>query len=387
MKSYILITCKHINICSYIVIIVIISISKSHANTCNNVASSVSPSFIKLIQYTSAGLSALAISPQFAKESDEILSKLLKVKSPLIPSWMKRNNLFKASEQEIANAWRSYYFKARMFSKFSKQPIEDQKSLEKLIEKINSKFFPKKYKDNIKNTFEQAKTLSLHYIKKLPLTKSDKRKISDRVSAIKLYWPVNIRGTKVEKNVQEFFDWGVAYDPLPNEINIGLEIIKYPNNQTLFAVFAHEIGHSIDSCRWSSLLKGRNPFKNVNNCLRKKESAYAKHRDDTYIHKLPVAYQKSLIDNPTCNRSVFPPRGMQKDQLPESFADWFSAEIIAESSLNKFNIRTDLCKDSGITSTSSYKTNKERLELIYHAQPKLKKALGLKNNVEYCPFK
>ena len=94
----------------------------------------------------------------------------------------------------------------------------------------------------------------------------------------------------------------------------------------------------------------------------------------------------SLKNNPTCNRSFYPQVGSQKDQINESFADWFSAEVIAQSpdDITK-DLRSDLCREKELTQGSSYVSNIKRLQAIYLSQVKIQKMLKLpETGFKYC---
>jgi hypothetical protein len=99
--------------------------------------------------------------------------------------------------------------------------------------------------------------------------------------------------------------------------------------------------------------------------------------------------------NPTCNKTNYPPPGLQADQLPEVFADWFSAETMAQLHLLTIaNLRSDLCDNKTLNEGSSYLNNRDRLEKIYFANPLLNDAIqnsklqdkDRKSNFKYCSF-
>ena len=103
--------------------------------------------------------------------------------------------------------------------------------------------------------------------------------------------------------------------------------------------------------------------------------------------KLAKDFAKVLKLNPTCNNSQYPPIGVQADQILESFADWFSAEVVSESKYITPNMRNDLCEVQGLNSGSSYPTNQTRLERIYLKHPKIAKKFNFKGKGKYCAFK
>jgi hypothetical protein len=105
---------------------------------------------------------------------------------------------------------------------------------------------------------------------------------------------------------------------------------------------------------------------------------------------LPADLGQALKLNPTCNKIIYPPEGLQADQLPETFADWFSAETMAQLHLaSTANLRTDLCEPKPLNKGSSYLSNQDRLDKIYFANPILKSAPANKNlqpTFKYCSF-
>lgn len=94
--------------------------------------------------------------------------------------------------------------------------------------------------------------------------------------------------------------------------------------------------------------------------------------------------------NPTCNKLAYPPSGTQADQLSESFADWFSAEVMAcTKETDLAQMRANLCEKKELSEESSYPSNKARLEKIYFLQPQLKAKLKVSDSIsgKYCAFK
>ena len=64
--------------------------------------------------------------------------------------------------------------------------------------------------------------------------------------------------------------------------------------------------------------------------------------------------------NPLCNKTYYPPVGTQKEQILEVFADWFAAEVVAQSKHLNANLRTDLCVKQELVSGSSYLSKHNR---------------------------
>ena len=246
--------------------------------------------------------------------------------------------------------------------------------------------------------FLKSKDRAISRIKSWKLNQKQRKQILKRVRAIKLYWMGSLKSSRYRSKPLEFTNWGIAYEPVQNEINMGLKALAYPNEETYLAVFAHEIGHSFDSCRWGAFFEGLWPFKEVGQCLRGSKSVAAKTRDDSKLEamwsekKISSDLKLALQLHPTCNKSVYPPVGIQADQLPEVFADWFSAEVVADFGFkNLSQLRSDLCKDKKLADGSSYVSNSDRLNKIYLAHPVIRNQLKEKGEalipkVTYCKF-
>lgn len=311
-----------------------------------------------------------------AQRADETLSKLIAAKSPIISSWIGKRSLDSKSEDEIVREWRSYFARNFILSKHPHGDANIDKAIDLLMEEINSLFTNKKFQNKIQKLFKKAKAQSLITINSFPITDEQKKKIGHRIESIDLYWMKDFKSSKFSNLPMDFLDWGIAYDPVANEINIGINSLAYPNDETYLAVFSHEIGHSFDSCRWGTYFEGRWPFESIGECLRKTESVSAKIRDDSKMDLLATANKDlaiSLKANPTCNKLGYPPNGLQSDQLPESFADWFSAETMASiDGLKTSQLRADLCDTNELSEGSSYPSNSLRLNAIYFTHPKLK---------------
>lgn len=311
-----------------------------------------------------------------AQRADDSLSKLIAAKSPVISSWMNKRSLNSKSEDEIVREWRSYFARNFILTKYPHGDASIDKDIESLMVEINKFFAKKDFQNKLESLFEKAKKQSLVTIKSFPIDDEQKKKISLRVEAIRLYWMKDFKTSKFSSLPMDYLDWGIAYDPVANEINIGINSLSYPNDETYLAVFSHEIGHSFDSCRWGAYFDGNWVFEKIGDCLRKTESVGAKKRDDSKMDLLVRANKElalSLKANPTCNKLGYPPSGLQSDQLPESFADWFSAETMASiDGLKTSQLRADLCDGKELSEGSSYPPNSLRLSAIYFTHPKLK---------------
>jgi hypothetical protein len=325
-----------------------------------------------------------------AQRADETLAKLIAAKSPIISSWMNKRSLNSKSEDEIVREWRSYFARNFILTKYPHGDVNIDKAIDSLMMDINKTFANKNFKDRLKSLFEKSKKQSLKTIMSFPIGDEQKKKISLRVQSIQLYWMKDFKTSKFSSLPMDYLDWGIAYDPVANEINIGINSLSYPNDETYLAVFSHEIGHSFDSCRWGAYFEGAWPFESIGECLRKDESVGAKKRDDSKMDLLVKANKElalSLKANLTCNKLGYPSSGLQADQLPESFADWFSTETMASFDVLKTSqLRADLCDEKELSEGSSYPSNDLRLRAIYYTHPKLKDKFSntKQSTFKYC---
>lgn len=329
-----------------------------------------------------------------AHEADRALTQLLKLQSPLLKTWIQNRKLDANNTVEVAKAWRLYYAQVFILSKYPHKEAKLNAQIEKLVDQALARNFKTKFRKKLEMLFEQAKTASIETIESFQL--SETPQLLSRIRSLRLYWPENLKSARNGSMPLDLINWGVAYDPVANEINIGLEALMYPNDNSYLSVFAHEIGHSFDSCRWGAFFEGTWPFEKVGECLRSVESVGAKKRDDSKMiemmksGQLSVELADSLKKNSTCNKLAYPPSGLQADQLPESFADWFSAEVMARMKPKDLkNFRADLCEERELSVGSSYPSNADRLEKIYYANeilfsnaPGFVKPKGIK----YCTF-
>ena len=329
-----------------------------------------------------AELERLANSRPMAEKADQLLSVLLDKKSPIVEQWMERNSLFGKDEAMIVRAWRVYFAESQLVS----HPNSDAKTreiVEAFAERVGGKVFPAKERQRFERLFGEARRASLKLLSQTPNSEPLRR----RVEGIKLFWFKDLRRTKTPKSPLEFLSWGVAYDPVPNVVNIGIKALEYPNDATLFAVFVHEIAHSFDPCRTKAFLPdvaGEGPFAAVYACLRDPAGIGALARDDSQLDALALAknlgedFAPMMRANPTCTKQDYPPEGVQADQLPEAFADWFSAEVVAKSRHAVRGLRADLCVVKELRAGSSYLPNSTRLERIYLAHPEIRRKLKIK---------
>lgn len=338
-----------------------------------------------------ASIEAFAKKPIVAQKADATLSQLLAAKSTIITSWLHSRQLLTQSESVIAQEWRIYYARNFILSQYPHKNSDLDHEIEVLVDAHLKKYLTEHFKKKMESLFKTAKLAALSYLESL--NNKDLEIGKSRIQQIQLYWPSSLKTARNNTIPLDLIDWGVAYDPVPNEINVGINALMYPNDETFISVFSHEIGHSIDSCRWAAFLKTPWPFEKVGDCLRSEKTVGAKKRDDQpleqmiRLQKVDKDFAASLKQNPTCNKLAYPPAGIQADQLPESFADWFSAEVIAtQNQLDISNIRADLCEARTLNPGSSYPSHIDRLRKIYFAHPLLAQKKKLKSSPPYCPF-
>lgn len=322
------------------------------------------------------------------EESESILSKLITAKSPFIYNWIKKENLNPINDsEEIARRWFFYYSKNLVIATYPKNEQVINELVEKYFDKAIKDRFPPQKKSELNELLRIEKLNAINTIVQYPFSKEQKSALVERINAISFYWPTQLRGSKFENFPLEFFDWSFAYDPKTNEINIGFNA-PIENLNLTRVILLHEIAHSFDSCRWNQFSKLEWPFLKVGQCLRE----FAAPRDDSKIKKMledkkiSKSEYEFFIENPTCNNSKYPPEPLQADQLPESFADWFSALAVNEQIIDN-DFRRDLCIDKVQKSGSSYLKNRDRLFKIYLSNKKIQEKLKHSSNYLECkPF-
>lgn len=325
--------------------------------------------------------------PSVSAISFRTLSDLIKIKSPMVINWYKNRGIDPEKEPEkLALEWTKYFSKNFIIAVYPNNEASINSEIEKLFQKLLDKNFPIKKQQMINEVFEVQKTNALQFLSNLKMEDNDKNKIIEKVKAIKIYWPTNLKDSKFKNTPLEFMDWSLAYDPKNNEINIGINS-PYYDLVNLKSAILHEIAHSFDSCRWGQTEKTNWPFEKVGSCLR----TYAKTRDDSQLELLLKASRITndeftfFKNNPTCNNTKYPPYGIQADQLPETFADWFSSETMKETDV-KSNLRSDLCKDVALNPGSSYLKNSDRAFKIYFANKRISSVLKHSSNYPACSY-
>jgi hypothetical protein len=342
---------------------------------------------LEIRNYNQKELDKFSLITPIQQESELILKKLIDAKSPMLLSWISDRKLDPSKPELLAMEWFKYYSKKFIIGSYSKNTPEIDNEIDLLFSRLLKYNFPTERQNKINSIFGKQKSLAINKIKSYPFSKIDQDALIKKISEIKIYWPTSLKDSKFKNHPLEFFDWSLAYDPKSNEINIGLNSPYYDENSMQVSLL-HEIAHSFDSCRWSQNNSTPNPFEKVSNCLRE----FAAKRDDSKLEYLFKEKKLSETEfnffkaNPTCNNSIYPPIGIQADQLPETFADWFAAEAIEVSAINS-KFRNELCTDTELNPGSSYLKNRDRYFKIYLANKKIQKSLNEFSNYLACEVK
>ncbi|MCB0419354.1 MAG: hypothetical protein KDD61_00035 [Bdellovibrionales bacterium] len=365
------------------------SVSAKTANICSTPYKPPAK-YLALLKEREQQIAQLASQKPIINLADRTLSQLISAKSPLIIKWIQSRNLQTSSESKIALEWRRYYAHNFVLRSYPHSSSEVNVLVDSLMNHLYNKTFPKKEKERFENLFNEAQRQALTEIKKWKIPTEARKKIEARVGSIRLYWMDDFKTSEFKDRPLELFNWGIAYNPANNVIHMGLEAQQYRSDETLYTVFAHELGHSFDPCRWKPFLGGLYPFDSVIACLRSKDSVHALARDDSKMNELIQAGKitnemaETLKLLKSCNNSFYPPLGIQADQILESFADWFAAEVVADSKYLNLEFRKDLCQSKTLQPGTSYPSNQDRLHKIYLANPKIQKKLALKSDAKYC---
>lgn len=331
-------------------------------------------------------IEAFSLNPLVRKESETALSLFIKNKSPFVQSFIEKRNLNPAKDPEkVALEWDKYFASSFILSKYPYDHGKIDVEIEKTFDSLIGKLIPQSKVNDVQKIFELAKQTAIAKIQSLSIEDKNKLVIQNKIKAIRLYIPQRLKDSKFEKFPMEFMQWSLAYDPKLNEINFGLNALKY-NSTSLTSALLHEIAHSFDPCRWNLDTQEKWPFEKVGECLR----TFAKRRDDHTLDlyfqnkKISEADYKKIKSSPTCliTSSQFR-NNDQADQLPETFADWFSAYSMPENLINE-DFRNDLCEQSDLSAGSSYLSNSDRLNKIYLNSPQAKKILKTKSDAPFC---
>lgn len=337
---------------------------------------------------------AFALLPQVSQEADRVLRQLAAQNSPTLESWIRKRGVALKSKDDLTREWRLFYAQNFVLARYPVADVSINQAIEQLMQTEYAHALDPAFRKKLEDRLSEAQTLAQAVIGALNLPEEDRTRMKAQIRKVRLYWMGELKTSKFKTHPLEAMAWGVAYDPVTEQINVGIEARKYGDlDSTLIAVLAHELGHSLDSCHWGHSVGEKYPFAAVVVCLRTDSSVGAKRRDDSPLAALVAqgavspSMALSLRQNPTCNTAVYPPLGVQADQSLESFADWFAAEVLSWRVAPDPMIRPDLCAEQVLNEGSAYPPNRSRRDRIYLAQPKLRAQAGLKEvgAPRYCP--
>ena len=313
-----------------------------------------------------------------ASEADSVLAKLIANKSPVLVNWLQERELDSAKEDQIAKAWRLYYFHKFVVDRYPTDNKAINRSLEGLLKDMDDMAFDQSFKSKLEKILTTVKKDAKRRFLSWPIKQKDKQSITHRIDTVQLRWFKGLASSPYANKPLSYLASSLSYDPSKHQIHVGMKTKSYPTDASLYSVLAHEIAHSFDSCQWGLYIKGDFPFKKVESCMRALEGIHVKVRDDSHMKQailddvISKEMSQSLQQNPTCSLPQYPPRGVQKDQWPEAFSDWFAAEMFAFGHERIKELpRPDLCRDFKANPTSSLLSPLDRLLKIYLAQPKL----------------
>ncbi len=325
-----------------------------------------------------------------AEEADQVLSKLIAAKSPILMTWLKDRQLMSADELKIAKAWRLYYLHKFVLDRYPTDNAAINRSVNALFAQAHDLALDQDFKTRLGTVLEKVKKDAKRLVLTWEMAQKDKQSIIHRIDTVQLSWFSSLETSPFKTNPMSFLSQGLEYNANKHQIYVGVESRSLASDANIYTALAHEISHAFDPCHWGLFIKGANPFSHLKNCLRDPQGAAAKKRDDRSLKKalkgqmISKELAQSLQQNPTCNTDQYPPSELQKDQLNEAFADWFAAEVFATSSYNKQFPRPDLCREQKSDPRASQLPNDLRLQRIYLAHPIVAKVWSPESSALYC---
>ena len=302
----------------------------------------VAQDFLKIESTIETKISQAANLVTIAGEADKVLAQLLTTKNPVLIAWLEERKLMEAKEEVIASHWRRYYLQKFILSKFPTPHPKVNRSVESFFFQINKVAFTSPFKEKISILFKKAQSEAIKQVDSWTVDKKVKKEIIHRLEGVRLYWFEKLRRTIFQNKPLEFLNKSLTYNFRLNQINVGVPLLGYPNDESLFTIFLQTMAQTLSPDQWSVFFKTPNPFVSLQSCLEKNMGT------------------------------------SDKDQIQEAFTHWFSAEVLAKSPYLNSGLRMNICHKSS--------QNQDHLEKIYGVQPQIKKELDLKNPGQHCPF-
>ncbi len=252
--------------------------------------------------------------------------------------------------------------------------------------------------------FPTVQMLLRKKISELPIDEPTRAKLDKTIASAK-FAGVQCRSNEIDYSTRlgEALFPNANYDQDTHTFSICPAYLRYSSSEfDLTAVIAHELAHSIDPCQLGGgndggerrALSEADPDKVIDDkylrkdfigCLRSPTSIGAKSFRPV---NPPVSDSEEMIGNDLT-------RLCQSDQINEVVSDWFAAETLAAYiPLRNSKVKPPLTRDqvqSGMAnvfrsfcspmynqdgSTDVHPTNKQRLNSIFLAQPKLRSMMG-----------
>ncbi len=300
----------------------------------------VAPGYLKIESDIKIKIAQAANLVTIAGEADKALAQLLATKNPVLIAWLEERKLMKAKEKVIASRWRAYYFQKFILGQFPTPHPKVNRSVENLFFQINEMTFTSSVKKKISTLFKKARSEAIKQINSQALDKKAKEEIIHRLEGLRLYWFEKLRRTVFQNKPLEFLNESLTYDSTSNQINAGVPLLRYPNDEGLFGIFLKTMALAFSPNQWSDFFRSPNPFVSLQSCLKK---------------NLGIS---------------------DKDQVQEAFTHWFLTEVLAKSPYLRPDLQMNLCGKSS--------KNQDFPEKIYGVQPRIKKELNLKIQGQHC---
>jgi hypothetical protein len=331
-----------------------------------------------------------------SQEADRVLTQLMRSNNPALTTWLQQMGFGAGNPLAIARQWRTYYLKNYILNKFPTPNPKINASVEALFADINKMAFPQDKKTEIEQIFKTAKKEMKQTLIAMPIPEDTQKQIIEQIEQTPLYWLGQLKGGPFQNQPLKFLNTGLTYDESKQQLLIGVQILRLPDSDSIMSRLIEGMTSSFDFCHWDkNLSQVKNPFTHLVQCFRESKSANAKTRDDRllnqWLSKKVITEEKVdyLRNQPLCNDPLYPPAGSQKEQVNQVFADWFTAEVLAQRDPLRTPIRSDLCllgKQPAVVGSAELSAH-DRLMRIYYTQPTINKKLNPTTSFNHCPLK
>lgn len=307
-----------------------------------------------------------------------------------------------------------YLFNSDQFEAVKKDLLDDVENSmpsDSMAQKIDTEIYPK------------VRELLLAKVSSLVSDPVVRKKLTDKISAIRFKGQDCSSGEKSKDSVASVLLANASYNPLSNSFRYCKGLTADNSSEFAIAsVVAHELSHSIDPCGITlgpsdfnfqykphiskQEAEAQFPIGKVITCLRgansvgasvdQKQGEDAQQQADANISSgaAPRAYDISPQFTSFC----------EKDQIGESFADWMAAEItpeyienfekvhrkltVAQMRMGYSNAYRFMCRDDESTKFDVHPKAERRANAIGLVQPRIRAQMGCTGNPKqfvYCP--